>query len=257
MARRLRLAVLCTLALVAAGCGGGEKASDTNLPGNAEAGKQVFADAGCAGCHTMRAANATGTKGPNLDTVGPGYKRVVKQVTDGADRHAVVRVQARQRRDQERRRVRGGFDRWGARGPAAGRQVRAERHEARGLQRRLRLLRAGLRQPRLLRRARGRAEALRAGDRAARRRRGQLPPDRPRDRRGLARTLQGQGRACLRRGHGGLLVRVLPRCRRAGARGRGRRRAPGRVAADVRRPGSPRRPDVHALPVRARPRATG
>jgi cytochrome c553 len=75
--------VLCTLALVAAGCGGGEKASDTNLPGNAQAGKQVFADAGCAGCHTLRAANATGTKGPNLDTVGPGYKRVVKQVTDG------------------------------------------------------------------------------------------------------------------------------------------------------------------------------
>ena len=74
---------LCSLALAAAGCGGGEKASDTNLPGDAEAGKQVFADAGCGGCHTLRAANATGAKGPNLDTVGPGYQRVVEQVTDG------------------------------------------------------------------------------------------------------------------------------------------------------------------------------
>jgi mono/diheme cytochrome c family protein len=30
-------------------------------------GAQVFADQGCAGCHTLTAADATGTTGPNLD----------------------------------------------------------------------------------------------------------------------------------------------------------------------------------------------
>jgi mono/diheme cytochrome c family protein len=84
MRSRLLLVALAALALAAGGCGGGEKASDTNLPGDVDKGKRVFADAGCAGCHTLRAANATGTKGPNLDTVGPGYQRVVEQVTKGS-----------------------------------------------------------------------------------------------------------------------------------------------------------------------------
>jgi cytochrome c553 len=84
MSRRSTLVVLACLAALAGGCGGGEKASDTNLPGDADAGKQVFADAGCAGCHTLRAANASGTQGPNLDTVGPGYEQVVRQVTEGS-----------------------------------------------------------------------------------------------------------------------------------------------------------------------------
>jgi mono/diheme cytochrome c family protein len=84
MRSRPLLVVLAALTLTAAGCGGGEKASDTNLPGDADKGKQVFADAGCGGCHTLRAANATGSKGPNLDTVGPGYQRVVEQVTNGS-----------------------------------------------------------------------------------------------------------------------------------------------------------------------------
>ena len=83
MRSRLLLLALAALMLPAAGCGGGEKASDTNLPGDTDKGKQVFGEAGCAGCHTLRAANATGTQGPNLDTVGPGYERVVEQVTKG------------------------------------------------------------------------------------------------------------------------------------------------------------------------------
>ena len=84
MRSRPVLLALAVLTLTAAGCGGGEKASDTNLPGDTAKGKQVFATAGCAGCHTLRAANATGTQGPNLDTVGPGYQRVVEQVTKGS-----------------------------------------------------------------------------------------------------------------------------------------------------------------------------
>jgi mono/diheme cytochrome c family protein len=44
--------------------------STTTAPsstGDAEAGKAVFASAGCASCHTLSAANAKGTVGPNLD----------------------------------------------------------------------------------------------------------------------------------------------------------------------------------------------
>jgi mono/diheme cytochrome c family protein len=36
--------------------------------GDAQAGKAVFTSAGCAACHTLTAANAKGTVGPNLDT---------------------------------------------------------------------------------------------------------------------------------------------------------------------------------------------
>jgi mono/diheme cytochrome c family protein len=35
--------------------------------GDAAAGKTVFTSSGCTACHTLKAANATGTVGPNLD----------------------------------------------------------------------------------------------------------------------------------------------------------------------------------------------
>jgi cytochrome c2 len=37
-----------------------------------EEGKQVFVSSGCASCHTLAAAGATGTVGPDLDEVLPG-----------------------------------------------------------------------------------------------------------------------------------------------------------------------------------------
>jgi mono/diheme cytochrome c family protein len=37
----------------------------------------------CAGCHTLAAAGATGTVGPNLDQLAPAMAIVVKQVTNG------------------------------------------------------------------------------------------------------------------------------------------------------------------------------
>jgi mono/diheme cytochrome c family protein len=37
--------------------------------GNAAAGKAVFASAGCAACHTLKAAGASGTIGPDLDNI--------------------------------------------------------------------------------------------------------------------------------------------------------------------------------------------
>jgi mono/diheme cytochrome c family protein len=39
--------------------------------------------AGCGGCHTLAAAHASGTVGPNLDQLKPAYAAVVSQVTRG------------------------------------------------------------------------------------------------------------------------------------------------------------------------------
>jgi mono/diheme cytochrome c family protein len=51
--------------------------------GDAAAGKQVFETAGCVSCHTLKAANATGTVGPNLDDAKPSAALVVDRVTHG------------------------------------------------------------------------------------------------------------------------------------------------------------------------------
>ena len=51
--------------------------------GDAAAGKTVFATAGCVGCHTLKAAGATGTVGPNLDQAKPPAEPVVDRVTNG------------------------------------------------------------------------------------------------------------------------------------------------------------------------------
>jgi mono/diheme cytochrome c family protein len=60
----------------ASGGGGGTKAA-------APDGKQIFTSAGCAGCHTLKAAGATGNVGPNLDTAKPTEAKVEHQVTVG------------------------------------------------------------------------------------------------------------------------------------------------------------------------------
>jgi mono/diheme cytochrome c family protein len=52
--------------------------------GDAVAGKKVFETAGCAGCHTLKDAGATGTVGPNLDQAKPPLSLVVQRVTKGA-----------------------------------------------------------------------------------------------------------------------------------------------------------------------------
>lgn len=52
-------------------------------------GAQVFAENGCAACHTLEAAGATGTVGPNLDETLPGQNK--KQVHESlVDPNAVV-----------------------------------------------------------------------------------------------------------------------------------------------------------------------
>jgi mono/diheme cytochrome c family protein len=51
--------------------------------GDPTAGKSVFETAGCVSCHTLKAANATGTVGPNLDDAKPPAELVVDRVTNG------------------------------------------------------------------------------------------------------------------------------------------------------------------------------
>jgi mono/diheme cytochrome c family protein len=47
-------------------------------------GKAVFASAGCAGCHTLKAAGASGAVGPNLDQLKPAAGTVAAVVRSGA-----------------------------------------------------------------------------------------------------------------------------------------------------------------------------
>lgn len=105
--------VLVALTLVGAGCGGdddstaepsttvtetvttetdtgttetdGEETATTDdgAQGDVANGEQVFASAGCGGCHTLAAAGTNGSVGPNLDDTSPSYDKVVERVTNG------------------------------------------------------------------------------------------------------------------------------------------------------------------------------
>jgi mono/diheme cytochrome c family protein len=72
-----------TTAPPSSGGGGGGGGGATAVKGDPAAGKQVFSSAGCTGCHTLKAANATGTVGPNLDQLKPPYPKIVHQVEVG------------------------------------------------------------------------------------------------------------------------------------------------------------------------------
>jgi mono/diheme cytochrome c family protein len=51
--------------------------------GDAEAGKAVFASAGCGGCHTLEEAGSSGSVGPKLDGQKLSFDRVKEQVENG------------------------------------------------------------------------------------------------------------------------------------------------------------------------------
>lgn len=94
-----------SLALVLAGCSEGEVTAtpetvqgtipeettgggNADLPaleltGDAAAGDEVFASAGCGACHTFSAAGSSGTIGPNLDEAQPSYELAVERITLG------------------------------------------------------------------------------------------------------------------------------------------------------------------------------
>jgi cytochrome c oxidase subunit II len=80
-------------ALLLAGCGGEKTVSPTGsvegtLPkaakGEATAGKKVFGDSGCGGCHTFKAAGSSGKVGPDLDETlkGKDAEFVKTSITD-------------------------------------------------------------------------------------------------------------------------------------------------------------------------------
>ena len=107
MRRAVLLLALLALTLGVAGCGGAEEVGATpetvegTLPeattessttteapaptveGDPAAGEQVYASAGCGGCHTLEAAGSSGTVGPNLDDAKPDLALVVDRVTNG------------------------------------------------------------------------------------------------------------------------------------------------------------------------------
>lgn len=62
-------------ALVLAACGAGG--------GGASGPERQFTSLGCASCHTLRAAGATGRVGPVLDKLRPDAATVARQVRNG------------------------------------------------------------------------------------------------------------------------------------------------------------------------------
>lgn len=73
----------------AAGTAPGSTTTTTTSGGNAKvqgdpaAGAKLFKSKGCTACHTLKAAGATGTVGPNLDEKKPDYALIVDRVTNG------------------------------------------------------------------------------------------------------------------------------------------------------------------------------
>ena len=68
---------VAAVALVAAGCGGG--GGETSATG----GAAIFADSGCANCHSFDAAGANGRVGPDLDESTLDVAAVVEKVRTG------------------------------------------------------------------------------------------------------------------------------------------------------------------------------
>jgi mono/diheme cytochrome c family protein len=77
-----RAALLAVLGALVAGCGGEETVMPTaetvegeqpqaqpQAKGDPAAGRQVYQQSGCGGCHTFQPAGSTGTTGPDLDNL--------------------------------------------------------------------------------------------------------------------------------------------------------------------------------------------
>jgi cytochrome c553 len=83
---KLRLApagAVLAIVVLTAGCGtGGSK----NAALNRSPGAHIFKTVGCASCHTLKAADAKGQVGPNLDELKPDESTVARQVRVGGNR---------------------------------------------------------------------------------------------------------------------------------------------------------------------------
>jgi cytochrome c553 len=79
---------LLAIVVLAAGCGssgGGGGAESKNAALAKLPGAHIFKSVGCAGCHTLQAANAKGQVGPNLDELKPLKETVEHQVRVGGN----------------------------------------------------------------------------------------------------------------------------------------------------------------------------
>jgi cytochrome c6 len=65
------------------GGGGGGGGGGGAAEGDATAGKEVYASAGCGSCHTFSDAGSTGTVGPNLDDSSIDFEGAVTQIENG------------------------------------------------------------------------------------------------------------------------------------------------------------------------------
>jgi mono/diheme cytochrome c family protein len=64
--------------LAFAGCGGG-----SGDGGGGGKPADQFVSLGCAACHTLKAANARGRRGPDLDDAKPSVAEAEEQITEG------------------------------------------------------------------------------------------------------------------------------------------------------------------------------
>ncbi|HEV3128709.1 MAG TPA: cytochrome c [Solirubrobacteraceae bacterium] len=72
-----------------AGYGSSSRSGSSSVPAysggsSTSAGQKVFTSAGCATCHTLKAAGTTGTIGPNLDQLRPSAAAVSSIVQSGS-----------------------------------------------------------------------------------------------------------------------------------------------------------------------------
>jgi mono/diheme cytochrome c family protein len=79
--------LLLLVGLLAGGGGGADEGDGGGGGGGgtttAVDGKDVFAEAGCGGCHTYSPAGSNGSVGPNLDDANVTFEQAVQQVTNG------------------------------------------------------------------------------------------------------------------------------------------------------------------------------
>jgi cytochrome c oxidase subunit 2 len=93
-----RLLPFVALALLLAGCGGGEAAGPfpqtvigtvKQGPSGSAAGKALYTSNGCGGCHTFKAAGSAGKVGPDLDKLAADAKKANKGSVEDYTRESI------------------------------------------------------------------------------------------------------------------------------------------------------------------------
>ncbi|MGI8731307.1 MAG: c-type cytochrome [Solirubrobacteraceae bacterium] len=98
---RGRMSISAALLLLAALALATYSSDQGESQGDAVAGKRLFTESGCAGCHTFSAASAEGTQGPDLDAASPTSSKVMRQLEHpgGLMPSYATRLSEREKRD--------------------------------------------------------------------------------------------------------------------------------------------------------------